>query len=90
MEEKPDPKHKVPQGLVPQEVYKGVPILAYQDDTMETYQYGLSIVWYDRVIDVGVAALGKPYLALLQEVKQTIDVLLQVESQTTLKSDGTL
>ncbi len=30
MEEQPEPKHQLPEGLTPQEVSKGVPILAYQ------------------------------------------------------------
>ena len=30
MLEQPDPKHQIPEGLKPQEMYKGVPILASQ------------------------------------------------------------
>ncbi len=90
MLEQPDPKHKIPEGLNPQEVYKGVPILAFQDDDMPTNAYGLSIVWYERLIDVGHAALGKPYLDLVQNAKNTIDMLLEVESQGALNDKGTL
>ena len=90
MLEQPDEKHKIPEGLTPQEVYKGVPILAFQDDAMPANVYGLSVVWYERIIDVGHAALGKPYLALVQQAKEVIDMLLDVEKQGGLTSNGTL
>lgn len=81
MIEQPDPKHKVPEGLTPQEVYKGVPVLAFQDDDMLSDEYGLSLVWYERIVDIGSARLGKPYLDLVQDAKNAIDILLELEAE---------
>ena len=79
MIEQPDPKHRIPEGLKPQEVYKGVPILAFQDDDMLSDEYGLSLVWYEKIVDIGHARLGKPYLDLVQDAKNAIDILLELE-----------
>ena len=89
MLEQPDPKHKIPENLEAQEVYKGVPFLAFQDEDMQPNVYGLSLVWYDRIIDIGHAALGKPWLDLVQQAKNTIDMLLEVESQGSSGQDET-
>ena len=87
--EQPDPKHHIPQGLKPREVYQGVPLLAFQDETMPSDVYGLSIVWYHTITDVGRASLAKQ-VTLLHEAKQLIDLLLEAERLGAFNPDGTL
>ena len=86
----PSPKHKLPEGVDIQEVYCGVPILCYRDETMRRNEYGVALCWYGRIIDQGKARLGREFLVLLHETRDAIEMLITFERAGMLNPDGTL
>lgn len=88
--DKPDPVHQLSPLVKPQEVYKGVPIIAYQDSDQPSDVYGIAIVWYGRQVAVGEAPQGKELQQLFTDARESIDLMVSVRDQGKLTEQGTL
>jgi len=88
--EQPDPVHQLSPLITPQEVYKGVPIIAYQDSHKPSNVYGIAVVWYGRQVEVGEAPQGKKLEQLFTDARDSIDLMVSVRDKGMLTEQGTL
>lgn len=77
--------------MEPNETYKGIPIHLYQNDTMKKNEWGASIEWYGRMIDVDVEEWEKPTLEnVVSAAHMLIDLMKDVEASGAVGPDGYL